>query len=571
MNKLLIAAALVAGLPWSAGAQVAKQVEVSKAYVPNVAEAAKLPVEPDMTDTVRMRPEIDYRIEPLSLRTTLATRPIRPATVTYWEFNRPTPCYLKLGAGYPLNSVADLYVSTQNPSTGYVVGYLNHEGRYADLRNDFGVRRNALRMSNAAGAAAGKYFGRHILEGDIRYDNRLYHRYAFSGDAARVDYGDARAAVRFGDDFEDLRRVNFEVGLGGGIFFDHSDYSARPSLRRGGETHLEAHARVGKGFGSSSLTAGAGYERGAGRETDGYERQTVRAQLRYGYRGGVVSLEAGGDFYHDVIRMPRAAEPASRRSRGDYFIPYLHLNFNLGSDALHPFLEMDGGVTPADLRTLAGENPYLFVPVRLDRSEARYEGRFGIGGGIRGRFTYRLHAAIGVRDNHPYWYTTEPDAALPGAMPGDFFVARGRQTAFSLEGRADYRPLDGLLLSFGASGFLYNDEGELENGSPAFEGHFRLRYEGRKVSFHAGVEMQSRRQWSMLRSGAADDPQLLEHPYARLRVPFAADLRAGVDWRVSPRTVIFAEGDNLLNRRLCRWPLYPEYGACCTVGVKLVF
>ena len=44
-----------------------------------------------MTDTTRIRPEIDYTITPLSLQTTLTTRPIRPATVTYWEFNRPQP------------------------------------------------------------------------------------------------------------------------------------------------------------------------------------------------------------------------------------------------------------------------------------------------------------------------------------------------------------------------------------------------------------------------------------------------------------------------------------------------
>ena len=96
MKKLLLAALLLAALPRMGAAQVEKQVEVTKAYVPRVGSAAKLPVEPDMTDTTRIRPEIDYTITPLSLQTTLTTRPIRPATVTYWEFNRPQPFYLKL-------------------------------------------------------------------------------------------------------------------------------------------------------------------------------------------------------------------------------------------------------------------------------------------------------------------------------------------------------------------------------------------------------------------------------------------------------------------------------------------
>ena len=94
MKKMLIVAALAAVLPQLAAAQVEKQVEVTKAYVPKVESASKLAVQPDMTDTARMRPEIDYTITPLSLRTTLSPRPIRPATVTYWEFNRPLPFYL---------------------------------------------------------------------------------------------------------------------------------------------------------------------------------------------------------------------------------------------------------------------------------------------------------------------------------------------------------------------------------------------------------------------------------------------------------------------------------------------
>ncbi len=195
MKKMLIVAALAAVLPQLAAAQVEKQVEVTKAYVPKVESASKLAVQPDMTDTARMRPEIDYTITPLSLRTTLSPRPIRPATVTYWEFNRPLPFYLKAGAGYPLNSVLDFYASSQNPSTGYVVGYVNHEGRYADIKNDFGVKNNSTRMFNRIGAAAGKYFGRHILEGDIYYDNRMYHRYGAwaDGDGAGLgDRGDER-------------------------------------------------------------------------------------------------------------------------------------------------------------------------------------------------------------------------------------------------------------------------------------------------------------------------------------------------------------------------------------------
>ena len=127
MKKCFIAAACIAASLGTASAQVEKVVEVTKTYVPGLQSAVKLPVQPDMTDTVLMYPDIDYSIAPLSIETSFRTRPIRPASVTYWEFNRPRRCYLKAGAGYPLNSELDFYVSSQNHDTGYALGYLNHK------------------------------------------------------------------------------------------------------------------------------------------------------------------------------------------------------------------------------------------------------------------------------------------------------------------------------------------------------------------------------------------------------------------------------------------------------------
>ena len=40
------------------------------------------------------------------------------------------------------------------------------------------------------------------------------------------------------------------------------------------------------------------------------------------------------------------------------------------------------------------------------------------------------------------------------------------------------------------------------------------------------------------------------------------------DWKVSGRVTLFAEGRNLVNRRLYEYPWYPELGANFTVGVK---
>lgn len=574
MKKFLIVAALAAALPQLAAAQVEKQVEVTKAYVPKVESASKLAVEPDMTDTARLRPEIDYSITPLSLRTTLSTRPIRPATVTYWEFNRPLPLYVKAGAGYPLNSVLDFYASSQNPSTGYVVGYINHEGQFAKIENDFGIKNNSTRMFNRVGAAAGKYIGKHILEGDLSYDNRMYHCYGAYVDpestslfepGQMIDYGDANLAVRFGDDFQDLGRTNFEVALRGGMFFDHSEDTSGDRLLT-----LGVRAKIARGFGRSRFSAEAGYELIAGQKAlSGNSQSLIHAALRYGYDGGVVHLEVGADYYRDHTDFE--GEPRSIVDNKNYIIPFARLDFNLGTPGLKPFFEADGAVTPNDMRALTLENPYVGSSFWGEKSSVDYNFRLGLNGSLwRSSFSYRLYAGFSVRDNHLYWMTyrnLSDDPAYHKIFEGTMSPVMARQTVTSFNGEIEFRPVSTLKFDLGVHGYLYNDETELDNGAPSFAGNLGVAYDGRKVSFGVKALMQSVRRWSVIDVSSASGSASAD-PF---EAPFAVDLRVNFDWKVSGRVTLFAEGRNLLNRRLYEYAWYPELGANFTVGIKANF
>ena len=575
-------AACAAVVPQLVAAQVEKRVEVTKAYVPRVESALKLAVEPDMTDTTRMRPEIDYTVTPLSLQTTLATRPIRPATVTYWEFNRPLPFYLKVGAGYPLNSVLDFYASTQNPSTGYVIGYLNHEGRYAKIANEIGVKNNSTRMYNRAGVAAGKYLGRHVLEGELSCDNRMYHRYGSYttdpnlpeeqlralGIGGMNDYGDAALSVRFGDDFQDLSRVNFEVGLHGDLFFDHSD---RPGDgEKGRQLNFGAEGRIARGFGRSSFSLGIGYDAFGGQQwLSGCWQQLIRASLRYHYAGGVVGLEAGADYYHDRVETP--GEPEALVETGDYFIPFARLVFNLGTPGLKPFFEADGGVSPNDFRTLTAVNPYVAPGTWLDKSSVDYNFRAGLGGSLwRNRFTYRVYAGFSVQDNRLFWATLLERSGAAGeyeTFASTFIPQLGRQTVTSFNGEIEYRPISSLRFDLGVHGRFYNKECDWANGEASFVGNVGVTYTGRKVAFGVGARMESERRWTTLDYLFSDEISYLPV----FRVPFTVDLRAHFDWHVSHRVTLFAEGRNLADQRLFDFARYPELGANFTVGVKATF
>ncbi len=571
MKRFFIAAAFVAALPAGVLAQVGKQVEVTKTYVLSLESAVKLPVRPDMTDTVKMYPEIDYSITPLSLETSFRTRPIRPASVTYWEFNRPLPCYVKAGAGYPLNSVVDFYVSTQNAATGYAVGYLNHEGRYADIRNTFGDKFNSVRLLNRIGAAAGKYFGRHVVEGEVSYDNRLYHRYgrhtpsgaAFSAlprPGAVVDYGDANFALRVGDDFQNLDRFNFEVAVHGGLFFDHSDVAER--ARQSG---FGGSAKIARAFGEHRFSLEAGYEWLDGSKNLSGRQQQIRAAARYGRDGEVVRFVVGADYCHDRMK---------GEENGNYILPYARVDFKLGAREFKPFVEVDGEVHDNSFRSLTRLNPYVAEGTWLGKSSVDYNVRLGLGGALwHNRFDYRVYVAFSIHDNHLYWtgnsFADRQNSWFSGFLTPDL----SRQTVGSLHGELIYRPVSQLQIDLGLHGYLYNDERvfkdykriELGNGDPQFRGNAAVRYRGRKIACGLTARAESRRSWSLFTTRG--EGVVCES----FSAPFSVDLGVDFEWKISGRVSLFAEGRNLLDRRLYVIPWYPEYRVSCTAGAKVQF
>ncbi len=77
-----ICALTAAAVAWPSvsSAQANKQVEVTKAYIPQVGDARKPAIEVDMTDTVKLRPEIDYTITPRTWRSSLQSARLRGGT-----------------------------------------------------------------------------------------------------------------------------------------------------------------------------------------------------------------------------------------------------------------------------------------------------------------------------------------------------------------------------------------------------------------------------------------------------------------------------------------------------------
>ena len=578
----------------SASAQVAKQVEVTKDYAPEIGEARKMDIAPNMVDTITIRPEIDYSVTPRSFASALGTHRFNPATVTYWEYQRKYPFYLKLGAGYPLNTEGDFYATTHRADVGYLTGYINHYAQYQKLRYTDGFDgatykdNRSMQMNNKFGVMGGKYFGRYTLTGDLHYRMNLYHRYPLHNQYAedgtpmleykqrRVDYDDVNLALAFGDSFADYSHLNFKVYASANLYNDKSqnfiegDHYQQMNVTAGAALAREISKK-------SALSLNVDYEGYYGTKSlKSYKNSVVGADLRYSYRSGrLIDMTAGVKVLYD-----KNPADAVKQNRWHAF-PFLTMSLNINDKgSFVPYIEVDGELQNNSYYSLVRRNPYVAILGGVDGSLSAgsvvpntelWNVRFGVSGHTENsKFAYRFYANMSFMKNALYWYNINQIF---------FGVVSADRNIWSLCGAVDYKPISQLLLTAQVKGSLYNDYAKLndtfvEGAMPNIEALVRARYTHKKFTLGLSAELFGKTKWSCVRDYAIFSPgNTIPVDMGVFTAPVSLDLSLYGDWHVSKTCTAFVEGKNLLGDVMptYQWAFYREMGASFTVGVKVQF
>ncbi len=577
----------------SASAQVAKQVEVTKDYAPEIGSAHKMDIAPNMVDTITLRPEIDYTITPRSFASALGTHRFNPATVTYWEYQRKYPFYLKLGAGYPLNTVGDFYATTHRADVGYLTGYAQHYGQYQKLRYVSGFDgktykdNRSMQMNNKFGVMGGKYFGRYTLAGDLFYRMDTYHRYPLHNEYTydsegvatpvlefkrrKIDFEDVNLALSFGDSFADYSRLNFKVYASANLYNDKSQTFIE------GDRYQQMNVTGGLALAReitkrSALSLNFDYEGYYGmRSLKAYKNSVIGGKLLYHYRsGGLVDLTVGAKVMYD-----HNPADAQKQNRWHAF-PYVAMSLNINDKgSFVPYVEVDGELQNNSYYSLVRRNPYVAILGGADGSLSAgsvvpntelWNVRFGVSGhSSSSKFAYRFYANMSFMKNAIYWYNINQIF---------FGVESADRNIWSLCGAIDYKPISQLLLTAEVKGSLYTNFANVKDALPPVEALLKVRYAHKKFTLGLSAELYGPTQWTYVQDYSLFGLTTSAHT-GEFCAPVSLDLSLYADWRVSKTCTVFAEGNNLLGdvNKLAtyRWAFYREMGASFTVGVKVQF
>lgn len=559
-------------LPVMAGAQVQKQVEVSKAYAPTLNEAYKMAIVPNMVDTVKMTPDIDYTITSRSYQTELMLENFKPATINYWSYSRRYPLYLRAAFGVPLSSEADAYLSTFNKDRGYAMAYLNHWGDYRNRKTLLGEKttEKTAELSNRVGGRAGFFIGKKSLEVDVYGDQQVRHRYPVLGDMIR--FGKLEGKLRFGDDFVDLSRWNFNIELGGGMF-DHKPRVATATGERYRQANAEAYFTLAKQLGRHLFRLNVGYEGIFGAKAlKGYNNHLLEAGLRYGVSGKKLDFALGLDYYFNKID--------GRAKKHHSFMPYARMGWKSSTESFVPYIELSSGYKRSDMASLLYENPFFvaslesmpyFVQLPNQHTAALKVGMDGNLG--KGLFSYTASIEYRLREE-PLWVDYGGYYAIDYAMHypsqdnlSPEYVILDESRTVRVDVGFKLRPARWFELEAKADVRIFEDKDYMPDMRPKFNAAVDARFIGRKISGEISLDYRSEHRWLTHVDATAD----AEAYNAWVTTSGELSLGALVEWQVSDRWGVYLEGRNLTGSRLYEWLNYYTSSPQGMLGVKMNF
>lgn len=614
-----IAALFAAGSVTTVTAQqnaLDRQVEVVREYTPDVEHARKIDFEPRMADTVALRPEISYSVTPTPWVGVFDARPIDPISVDASPFRPERPFYLRVGLGAPWQTLGDLYATATTNNDIALGAYVNHNGRWAKLRNDLGDKERSTATRNIVGGYFEKKWKRKTLSVDVRDDFRFYR--AFGGSNASFgelpwratndphSYNDVSAKVAFGDSFTDFSKFNYKVGVSA------SNFSGREKFVQNSVGGF-FHGGFDIAGGDAVIALDFDYTGGAHTLAD-YSDWRIGVSPGYSFRVKDIYLKVGMEFIYN-----------NHLGNSDF---YLFPDVKFVYDGIYgfvPYIDMYGSLGSGSYKSLSYANPYVStsVPHKALKGSGEsyfylpnssvYGFRLGAYGSITQALSYEIFAQADLWSDYNYFMYYRMQSESGADFPSGYFMPISHKNVyeFSFGGALSARVAKGLTIDFGVKynyvtmsklrdmlsagssqtviingipqpvitpgetllGWLIEDD-KAGLGIPEFELNTKISYNWRdKFMVSVSVDLLGKRVFSevTLKDVASSSGYDWTRIYENVTVKPTVNVGFETEYKVNDRFNIFLRGDNLANQRIYEFNHYPGLGINFMLGAKVTF
>lgn len=544
---------------WAQEDGFSKRIDITKEYNPDMKVVEKMGLTPRLLDTTIVRTPFTYSITPTLLQSRFDAKQLQMVAISPSTWVPQRPFYLKIGGGYPWQSVADIYytpVMRRNSTLGF---YINHEGVNGEVKNAT-TDRSTLTSHNRVGFFTSSKLGRStFLETDLTYTGQVYSPYGgvdvsiFTPNY--ILYNDIRASIAFGGKFSKKSSLSYMISIDGGCF-----------IKSGGDDDIN----------SIEDDYTLGFELGGISDSKTW-RKWLPSRLYFDYQvsSGRSALEG---YYNEVFNVSTKWNYNFGRGMGANFdIGYIYGNEGIGHNLLFdillfydnskkfvPYISAKRDIVSGSYKHLTELNPYVLKAKTLnDGINTSFNvGAYGdIANFVARNIGYDIYA--GAEQNKTYNYF----AYIKDTQRFDVF--QRYLTLWYVGAKLNLKFGHNVYLDFGGRYNRYKKAGNLLSdglGIPDFEASAKFRWDiSRKVNIVIGADFKGEADFAVVDEEFAIIATSIE------TLPATIDLNVKLEWNISRGFGIFIEGSNLLDQTIYSYHHYSQLGVNCLGGVKIVF
>ncbi|HOO82967.1 MAG TPA: hypothetical protein PLS94_00250 [Prolixibacteraceae bacterium] len=392
-----------------------KEVEVIKAYQPNVLDAQKITSNPSINDTANYSPEFDYRIFSKDIEVEKTINHLPMVKLGTPPRIKPNKGYAKAGFGNALSPYAEVLINT-SPSRNVDFGLqLFHYSSRPTIMLNNGIKVKTPFNNNMAKIFAKNQFRKAVLDWDINYrhdglsyfgfpgiDSLLYRQHEQNSSILNSRQAFNNASANFAlHNTQTRTNFDYNVGLGYNYFWN--------------ATGQAAHSAKYKGL-----------------YTTKYRKFHMKYDTRFAYY-----QQSNIQHYYDSTKNARqffeiAIAPYAQYSKGNIELKAgLNLQSLINADstlkfhispkidfAYHPIREMlslfagiEGGYKANNYNTIVSINPYINNQLDIEPSEQLIAFYGGLRGKMSRRISYLFDVNYGINKNEAFYYLSETRTA----------------------------------------------------------------------------------------------------------------------------------------------------------------
>lgn len=448
LNKIFVFV-LFALLPYFAVAQddLNKTVQVTRAYDPIISDAEKIELPISVSDTLlNIKGGYQYSIKPQGVTSNLSLRPMPAAKINENAYKDPKWLYARIGAGYPLQFLGDLYIQNLKPEDISYGLFYNHRSIWAKIDNPDGDNIPIDEMNHQAGVYFRKNWEKLTfnINGGFQQHNVLFYGYntatakrenlAISKDSISQSYTsfNISAGLTSLDVKESLFRYDVNIlfdmfGDNGKNKFDDGRMFGMKENKLGADIKLGAAFNEGKHLVSLKLDGGL-FMRDL-KYNNNYTTSVLSNLIYsplyndlYGYTAArdssdnkyIFNVNPSYTFSSEKIELELGVKYTGYKKLHNMkhkIYPVANIQWNLANE-FAPFAGINGGVLMNDYKTIASENLFITpgLNMSMKTSDCSYAITAGAKGNVEGIFSYNVYGRYSLIKD--FYFFTNSDQSL---------------------------------------------------------------------------------------------------------------------------------------------------------------